>query len=131
MIPLIILLLLIPLPTIGDLTAEYAEVTCTPVFWPPYYDCSEPLFIVIWDTRYTPWYDNRIDEFYWQENATSLAIAMFDVEAEDHQPFEKYNLISLGNTHSYKGYGDYDEPHETVLWHEIKHILCKCGWHPK
>ena len=138
MIPLLLVFLLISLPVVplstgGNLTAIYAEVNCTPTDWYPYYNCNEPLFVILWDVRYPPHYNSTSDTFYINSTNTSLGLATRNISYEPTLNFNysTYNVISVGNTQQKLGYGDYDSPGMSVFQHEIKHIVCKCSWHPR
>ena len=134
MIPLILVFLLIPVPTIGMLSAIYAEVNCSPTDWYPFYNCDEPLFIIVWDMRYPPHYNTTSDTFYIHENSTALGLATYDIEREpsDWFNYSSYNMITVGNTYAKIDYGRYDNgTGMSVFQHEVQHIICKCTWHPR
>ena len=132
MIPLIILLILIPFPIMNGTSAIYAEEICSPTEISPFYNCNEPTYLVIWDMLHPPNYNSTSDSFYIRDNATHLASTVYNIS---HEPtiennFSVYNVISLGNTHAEQGAGKYDDPWTTSTAHEIRHVKCKCLWHP-
>lgn len=133
MIPLIIVFVLIPNIIAGGIVSQYAEKICTPTEIEPYYDCDEPTFIVIWDVLHPPQYNYTNDSFYINKTSTHLAAATYNIP---HTPtvadnFSRYNVINFGYTYNETGLGKYDEPEVTVVAHEIRHIKCKCTWHPE
>ena len=133
MIPLIIMLILIPNIIVAGVVSEYSEKICSPTEITPYYNCDEPTFLVLWDVQIPPRYNWNNDIFYFHDNSTYLASTVYNIP---HEPtvadnFTMYNVIILGNTHSEMNVGEYDEPGVTPLAHEIRHVKCKCTWHPE
>lgn len=139
-ISIIIILLILPFPLASALPELYiADVSCNLIEIYPYYDCSEILVILVYDVRYPPRYNATTDTFFAQieGESKSLGFAYYNYPLpkdslwDGIRQFANYlNVIIVGNTHDQPGIGLYDTDIMTPLMHEIKHIKCKCGWHP-
>ena len=114
----------------------FAEASCTWSANYPFWDCSEPLIILIFDERNPPRYNITSDRFIPQkESEPALAYAYYNKEVPENgtlylKGFKTFDLIILGNTYNETGINDMDEEYHTTLWHEIRHIKCSCNFHP-
>jgi len=91
---------------------ELALTICALTFIAPYYDCSEEWDINIYDTEFVECGKNKV-----------LGCATYDRFFGN----DKIDMVS-----------DYTErtglhtpklKHEDMLWHELLHLMCECGWH--
>ena len=133
------LILLIPLTSITYADhlriPWYTSVSCTWSAFYPFYNCDQPLFIVIFDERNPPRYNITADRWMSQDpDEPALAYAYYNkkvpVNATWFKGADTFDLIILGQ--SYNWYGVNKDPeHHSVLWHEIRHIICSCNFHPE
>jgi len=132
----LILLSMVPIAYADHLRMPYfASVSCTWMAFYPFYDCNQPLIILIFDERNPPRYNLTSDRFIPQEeDEPALAYAYYNKEvplnATWFGEYDTFDLIILG--YSYNWYGVNDDPeYHSVLWHEIRHIICSCNFHPE
>jgi len=114
------------------------QVMCDLTDYEPYYNCDRPLLFIVFDQRYPPewdwktnlWVEQKPEDenkFFGQAYWNQYILAEFNNGTDSI----KFNMIVLGNTYDQKGIGKYDnEENLSPLTHEIKHIKCKCKWHP-
>lgn len=132
------LLLFIPI-SVFSLTEEVMfDITCDLTNYAPYYDCSTPLVLIVFDMRYPLEWDYKTNEWYEQNFTNGLSYGMaywnqyVPAELNNGTQSNIFSMIVLGNTYNQTGIGKYDaEENLTPLTHEIKHITCKCRWHPE
>ena len=128
-------LFFIPTSVFAVQTPIIFDVTCTMTDYEPYYDCRQPLFIVVFDQRHPPdwnwWNDTWSEQNPDEGEKYSLGTAYWNQFIIYNGTItKKFNMIVLGYTHGEKGAGQsYDGEELTPLVHEIKHIKCKCRWH--
>lgn len=82
---------------------EYIFVICALTLYSPFYDCDEKWIIKIFDTSTIECIINGNSQYL---------LGCY------HWYNDRNPIIKLAN--SYNG---------TVLWHEIKHIQCRCNYH--
>lgn len=132
------LLFFIPTAAFAGHEPIIGQLACNLIWYPPYYDCREVLVILVFDQRYPPYYNSDTDTFFQQstDEDRDLANAYFNVPNPTNSSWinignkTKFNMIILGDTYKDTGVSRFDAPHHTPVWHEIKHIMCLCGWHP-
>lgn len=115
---------------------RFIQASCTIIPVEPFYDCGQPLLLIWFDTvEYPPTYNYTNNS--WE----------FEVLEEDERPllgYAYYNLVTettkqaglargmdiivLGNSTDKSWYPE-DNPWDSILYHEIKHILCECNFH--
>ena len=134
-VSLILLIPLVPIAYADHLrTPWYTSVSCTWSAFYPFYNCSQPLFIVIFDERNPPRYNVTADRWMAQDpDKPALAYAYYNKQAHFNTTgfgSDTFDLIILGYGYNWYGVGDDPESHST-LWHEIRHIKCSCNFHPE
>jgi len=136
---LIVSLLLLPLTSVAYAdhlrTPWFAQVSCTWIAYYPFYDCTQALIILIFDERNPPRYNVTSDRFIPQDpDEPALAYAYYNKDVPINATwFGKariFDLIILGEAYNWYGVNDDPESHST-LWHEIRHIICSCNFHPE
>lgn len=95
---------------------ELILTICALTFTSPYYDCSEEWDIIV--------YDDSIDGLKCGDNTpNSLGCSTYD-------RIFKNNMIELVHNHAeITGKHTPKLKHESILWHELLHLTCECGWH--
>ena len=91
---------------------ELALTICALTFMAPYYDCSEQWDINVYDTEFIKCGSKEV-----------LGCATYD------RLFGN-NKIDLVQNHDERvGLHTPKLKHESILWHELIHLKCKCDWH--
>lgn len=137
---IIILLSLMVIPVYAIQEPLVLDATCTLILLEPYYDCSRPLFIIMFDQEFPPKYDNTNDTWYEQEltdeeccsYGTSYRNMVMPNHWDNPARYKHFDMIVVGYMQDQKNVGKYDiNKNMTVLQHELQHIKCKCTWHAK
>ncbi len=112
------------------------DIICDLTNYAPFYDCDTALVLIVFDVRYPFEWNYKTNKWYEQNftEGTSYASAYWNqyipAEFNNETDSQRFSMIVLGNTYNQTGIGKYDDENLTPLTHEIKHIKCKCKWHP-
>ena len=102
------------------------QTECNLIRDAPFYDCSEFLLIIVFDVLYPPHLNMDTNE--WEP--TQLAYGTVYPDLYDTKTGKKGSILVIGNSTEPTGYEE-DESFTTVLQHEIRHVICKCDFHPE
>ena len=128
-------LIFIPFADAKHISEPFKQVQCSLISEEPYYDCSQPLIITVFDTKFPPLYNVTTNEWYLQpDNGPHyLAYAYYNIindAAIKMGLVYGFDAIVLGNmTMSWITEGG--NANETMLAHEIRHVICECDFHPE
>jgi len=100
------------------------DVICSLTSEPPYYDCSKKWNIHLYDTEYPKTCNQNI-----AFGLASKACAKYTKSGSDVISADIYLGTKHGSDTSFP-YPDGPEK-QSVLYHEIQHLICGCNWHPE
>ena len=105
-------------PTLEWPKGTYAMTMCKLIYEDPYYDCS-----VIWIMIYVP--EDAVNKYcHIQNDGVGLNWVVAGCAFIPYDPDEEARLFIVGNLH-----GAISHTGQSVLHHELMHMMCKCNFH--